>query len=1059
MAKEYESSKFLTELTNMVNEVSDNDGGVAWKQGLVPMRVSMHEFYTAVFDSAIKKNKDRLPKQWALGTGPTGVPKIDAYLGGAQVSAYLVRGGGDADGDGDFKLDYNPFEDWYFLQIFLYMYSNRKITEDGTVHTVSYDDPFWDEDDEFKNYPNYIDKFKPEFAFTTSINNKEKMYHRYGFFQDPKTTGTDTYSSRAYNEYLLDRIAPQLLSGYPPAGPPFESGFYWQGKVINLHTLLMEQIKEESPEFDNADLRRAFLLAGGEYYGSNDIPHLNIMDAVRSPTRSDFKYIPKDVREFWELNHEKAVRIETSTGKNLGKVLDQVAILIDDNVTLDTFAKYITHGAPENAAFADKVLPYDARWKQYAMPERSPVVMAMPDKTRRVAGAHKKTYTMQYTMVFPRLYRATFSRVLGKSVRFLHNTERDLRRQFTDPNSYAIQYSNQDGTTSYLGNFPGTYQDGDRANGGQPATGNRNNIQAGGGSAAQNSKAYKRIRKATQLIPPTAQEFQDTILKAQDVKDKKIKYRTGYQMKTQYGGSWPVLPLPGSKSENQPGVQVSMVDTWRSWLRDIKGVPNFPTQLVAKNEFDVTYKVGAPPDIPSNRTILDFEPLGKDIDKYAAALGNAVETRLGASVVEKLKTNVHTKKIVTDSGVKIPYNKTLMKGVYYGLLQAQEVITDEFQRLKRRAVKLEDNLKTQDIETATKDLLIHPLESGKATREAATLQLWLDSVNSTAAKVQSWMYISSVYAEAFVQYYVAKLLIDADDDTISDSDLNKPSHDQKKLPFDLTLPPPPGAATGQTPLTEDEIEARLGERKKNIDQCLISSHIETFAQAYRNKIWSEVNSPPLNMDFSIHTMKLSNGANIKIPFGGRFHLLADSEGNHSKIPNYLSALRGHDIDRFKNITTDIMAGLTPKIRLYRVSTDSAGRDNEMEFVFENFVSTQEVKGLKDGQKFEKGRGCGIKSLTWTYEGGTPATAKKDINAELTLYFQTFNELTKWRGTELKKYKYIDLLLYPNNRAGVKGNNSIHPNQYNPSDFRIRADIGWNPRTDDSFADMLFEKIF
>lgn len=132
-----------------------------------------------------------------------------------------------------------------------------------------------------------------------------------------------------------------------------------------------------------------------------------------------------------------------------------------------------------------------------------------------------------------------------------------------------------------------------------------------------------------------------------------------------------------------------------------------------------------------------------------------------------------------------------MKGVYYGLLQAQEVITDEFQRLKRRAVKLEDNLKTQDIETATKDLLIHPLESGKATREAATLQLWLDSVNSTAAKVQSWMYISSVYAEAFVQYYVAKLLIDADDDTISDSDLNKPSHDQKKLPFDLTLPPPP----------------------------------------------------------------------------------------------------------------------------------------------------------------------------------------------------------------------------------------------------------------------------
>ena len=155
------------------------------------------------------------------------------------------------------------------------------------------------------------------------------------------------------------------------------------------------------------------------------------------------------------------------------------------------------------------------------------------------------------------------------------------------------------------------------------------------------------------------------------------------------------------------------------------------------------------------------------------------------------------------------------------------------------------------------------------------------------------------------------------------------------------------------------------------------------------------------------------------------------------------------------MTPDIMSALTPKIRLYRIYTDPGGDDIETEFIFENFVSQDEIKSLADAANIEKGRGGGIKSFSFSYEGGTPATAKKDINAELVLFFQSFNELTKENSNNIM-YKYIDLLLYPNNRSGLKDSSDIHPNQYNPTNFRIRAD-GWNQRKDEAFKRMLLER--
>ena len=76
------------------------------------------------------------------------------------------------------------------------------------------------------------------------------------------------------------------------------------------------------------------------------------------------------------------------------------------------------------------------------------------------------------------------------------------------------------------------------------------------------------------------------------------------------------------------------------------------------------------------------------------------------------------------------------------------------------------------------------------------------------------------------------------------------------------------------------------------------------------------------------------------------------------------------------LTPDVMSALTPKIRLHRIHT-ADGREVETEFVFRNYVPGKESKGLRDNpSKIQKGEAGGIKEFSFSYEGTTPATARK-----------------------------------------------------------------------------------
>jgi hypothetical protein len=223
----------------------------------------------------------------------------------------------------------------------------------------------------------------------------------------------------------------------------------------------------------------------------------------------------------------------------------------------------------------------------------------------------------------------------------------------------------------------------------------------------------------------------------------------------------------------------------------------------------------------------------------------------------------------------------------------------------------------------------------------------------------------------------------------------------------------------ETELSEEDIEAR----QKFIKQCVLMTQLEALKNENRSLIAAK---------YGIHE---------KAPYDNRLHMLTAE--NKSSIPNKLIVPRSDKIKPFLEITPDIHAFLIPKIRLFKVFNKNDGTLDQAEFHFPNFTDPSRVNAQSFGTTFDKGDGAGIKDFSFSFEGTTPATARNDITADLTLYFQSFNDFIRKRefaGSQ-GKHAFVDLLLLPAGKS-KKGYDTGSPLQYDPSYYRIRADIGW-----------------
>ena len=163
--------------------------------------------------------------------------------------------------------------------------------------------------------------------------------------------------------------------------------------------------------------------------------------------------------------------------------------------------------------------------------------------------------------------------------------------------------------------------------------------------------------------------------------------------------------------------------------------------------------------------------------------------------------------------------------------------------------------------------------------------------------------------------------------------------------------------------------------------------------------------------------------------------------------NRLKATKG--AGEFLNIRHYQLSQLTPTIRIYKEYYESPeGAPKEVELKFRSFVDPEDDLQSMLNSELQRGVGVGIESFNFNFIGVQPATVKKDIEANLVVYAQNFNELFKTRQGEdqdgkPKSYRIIDLvLLEPKFKDKLKPGSSLKTRVFNPSFYRIKVNAGW-----------------
>jgi hypothetical protein len=236
-----------------------------------------------------------------------------------------------------------------------------------------------------------------------------------------------------------------------------------------------------------------------------------------------------------------------------------------------------------------------------------------------------------------------------------------------------------------------------------------------------------------------------------------------------------------------------------------------------------------------------------------------------------------------------------------------------------------------------------------------------------------------------------------------------------------------GRINDSSPLSEAEIE----QRQRFYQQCVLLVHMNNLKREYSEEISS-------NEDTSTWH---DNGV-----YNDRFYMITDGEDN-STFVNTLIAPKGETIKDFLNVTPDIQAFLVPKIKLFKVFGNGENL-RQVEFIFRNnsYNNNYTSNLFSDNSIVTRGSGYGIKEVSFSFEGASPATARNDIKFGIKLFFQDFKDfVTPFDTVDSKgkaaKARFVDLILFDQKDNPQIDNNQLRQ-QYDPQYYRIRADVGW-----------------
>jgi len=228
------------------------------------------------------------------------------------------------------------------------------------------------------------------------------------------------------------------------------------------------------------------------------------------------------------------------------------------------------------------------------------------------------------------------------------------------------------------------------------------------------------------------------------------------------------------------------------------------------------------------------------------------------------------------------------------------------------------------------------------------------------------------------------------------------------------------------------------------EQCLLLSHLEQFVR-YRWRMDDEerrVKRLPYRATRVPAIVAVATATDVPerselkyVSLTANATLLADREawGFMNQLvqdPSYAALF---------NIENKYLSQLQPMIKLYKVSTVSDAKEEEIEVNFDNAFNSKLDSVLGNTKK--RGFGVGIQSFNFSYEGSDPFAVKKSIKAKLSIFAASFDDLLVERGG----YRYADLALKTGRgyKDRLSADNQTKIPALDDLNFRLKAVVGWS----------------
>lgn len=304
-------------------------------------------------------------------------------------------------------------------------------------------------------------------------------------------------------------------------------------------------------------------------------------------------------------------------------------------------------------------------------------------------------------------------------------------------------------------------------------------------------------------------------------------------------------------------------------------------------------------------------------------------------------------------------------------------------------------------------------------QELDTQNLYKSTIRSSQSSGQVGYILVRATVNRFRTKIFEELIKEIDsrtsDETLGDSELNNIFNNaEEQIKTDEAIV---GKDTPLEELSEEDIAAK----QRFLKQCLLMSRLKELAESHITEINEE------------------EGVHLKMPYRGRLYLIDENLQDEQSSMNKLLIPNSKSINRFMNISTEEHSNLIPKLRFYKVFTDMKGALQQREFTFPKYENSQRINNLSSPGVFDRGSSFGVKEFSFSFEGSTPATSRNDIKANLSLYFQSFEDFIKPRP-ENGGMSYVELLILPGGKK--RGSAITSPLQFDPSYYRIKVDVGW-----------------